>query len=131
MRINLAQAINGIGSVISPIVGSFIFFNLEGSRALQNVQWVYFAIACFVGLLAIVFYKTDLPEVTDADMVSQADAIRGENEKDLPFSKQYRLFHASIAQFCTVGFHVGTARFVTPVSESFASSGRWAGKLGT
>lgn len=61
MRINLSQAFNGIGSVVAPLMGSYIFFKdvpdgQGASRSLQNVQWVYLAIACFVFLLAGVFY---------------------------------------------------------------------------
>lgn len=58
MRINLAQAFNGVGTVIAPVLGSYVFFKDTGdsTQSLQNVQWVYLAIACFVFLLAIVFY---------------------------------------------------------------------------
>lgn len=58
LRINLAQAFNGIGTVVAPVLGSYVFFKDvgEGSEALRNVQWVYLAIACFVYILAVVFY---------------------------------------------------------------------------
>lgn len=38
---------------------------------MQNVQWVYLAIACFVFLLAVIFYFSTIPEITDADMMFQ------------------------------------------------------------
>jgi len=43
---------------VAPVIGSYAIFNHVGNdqRALQNVQWIYLAIACFVFLLAIVFY---------------------------------------------------------------------------
>ena len=58
LRINLAQAFNGIGTVVAPVLGSYVFFVDvgEGSEALKNVQWVYLAIAIFVYILAVVFY---------------------------------------------------------------------------
>lgn len=58
LRINLAQAFNGIGTVVAPVLGSYVFFVDvgEGSEALRNVQWVYLAIAIFVYILAVVFY---------------------------------------------------------------------------
>lgn len=58
MRINLSQAFNGIGTVVAPTLGSYVFFTQDPDdpSALENVQWVYLAIACFVFLLAIVFY---------------------------------------------------------------------------
>jgi FHS family L-fucose permease-like MFS transporter len=47
-----------IGTVVAPVIGSYAIFNHVGNdqRALENVQWIYLAIACFVFLLAIVFY---------------------------------------------------------------------------
>lgn len=58
MRINLSQAFNGIGSVVAPLLGSYVFFKSvnDSEASLRNVQWVYLAIACFVFLLAVVFY---------------------------------------------------------------------------
>lgn len=52
------------------MLGSYAFFKNVGDDAasLQNVQWVYLAIACFVFLLAFVFYFSTIPEITDADM---------------------------------------------------------------
>lgn len=73
IRINLAQAFNAVGTVIAPVLGSYVFFENVGDNgsSLQNVQWVYLAIACFVFLLAVVFYSPTIPEITDADMMFQ------------------------------------------------------------
>ena len=43
----------------------------DNGESLQNVQWIYLAIACFVFLLALVFYFSTIPEITDADMMFQ------------------------------------------------------------
>jgi FHS family L-fucose permease-like MFS transporter len=58
IRINISQAFNGVGTVIAPVLGSYVFFNHTGddAEALKNVQWVYLAIGCFVFLLAGIFY---------------------------------------------------------------------------
>lgn len=58
MRINISQAFNGVGTVVAPVLGSYVFFLKTGEdeKALKNVQWVYLAIAIFVFLLAGVFY---------------------------------------------------------------------------
>jgi FHS family L-fucose permease-like MFS transporter len=109
MRINISQAFNGIGTVIAPVLGSYVFFAFDDNRALQNVQWVYLAIACFVFLLAGIFYLSDIPEVTDADMAFQAAETHA-SEDDKPLRKQYRLFHAAFAQFCYTGAQVAIAR---------------------
>jgi FHS family L-fucose permease-like MFS transporter len=63
---------------------------------------VYLGIAIFVFLLAVVFFISHIPEVTDADMELQVQETHvGGSEK--PFWKQYRLFHAAFAQFCYTG----------------------------
>lgn len=58
MRINISQAFNGIGTVVAPVLGSYVFFlkTEDDTKSLKNVQWVYLAIACFVFSLAVVFY---------------------------------------------------------------------------
>jgi FHS family L-fucose permease-like MFS transporter len=50
---------------VSPVLGSYVFFAFDDARALQNVQWVYLAISIFVFLLAVVFYFSDIPEITE------------------------------------------------------------------
>lgn len=71
IRINLSQAFNGIGTVIAPVLGSYVFFNnLSDQEALDNVQWVYLSIAIFVLLLAVAFFISNIPEITDAGMVT-------------------------------------------------------------
>ncbi|KAI1851537.1 hypothetical protein JX265_012381 [Neoarthrinium moseri] len=129
IRINLAQAFNGIGTVVAPVMASYIFFAELSSEAaaLANVQYVYIAIACFVFLLACVFFMARIPEITDADMAFQANESEA-NADSKPFRKQYRLFHATFAQFCYTGAQIAIAGYFinyvkatrpgTPDSES-------------
>lgn len=104
IRINFAQAFNGIGSVVAPALASYVFFKdtADNTSSLKTVQWVYLAVGVFAFLLAIVFFFSSIPEVTDADMELQVQEthITG-SEK--PFWKQYRLFHAAFTQFCYCG----------------------------
>ncbi|KAF2012962.1 MFS general substrate transporter [Aaosphaeria arxii CBS 175.79] len=120
IRINLAQAFNGIGTVVAPVLGSYVFFKdtADNVESLKNVQWVYLAIACFVFLLAVVFYFSPIPEVTDADMAFQAqETSAGTDHK--PFIKQWRLFHATFAQFCYTGAQVAIAgAFINYATET-------------
>ena len=86
------------------------------------MQWVYLAIACFVFLLAAVFYFSPIPEITDADMQFQAQETHVEAD-DKPFNKQYRLFHAAFAQFCYTGAQVAIASyFINYVTEQRANT---------
>ncbi|KAK2043379.1 glucose/galactose transporter [Colletotrichum somersetense] len=110
IRINISQAFNGIGTVVAPVMGSYVFFAFDDKRALQNVQWVYLSIAVFVWSLAIIFWLARIPEITDADMAFQASETHA-NVDDKPFRKQYRLFHAAFAQFCYTGAQVAIAGF--------------------
>ncbi|KAK2001344.1 glucose/galactose transporter [Colletotrichum falcatum] len=110
IRINISQAFNGIGTVVAPVMGSYVFFAFDDKRALENVQWVYLAIAVFVWSLAVVFWLARIPEITDADMAFQASETHT-NVDDKPFRKQYRLFHAAFAQFCYTGAQVAIAGF--------------------
>ncbi|UNI24778.1 hypothetical protein JDV02_010502 [Purpureocillium takamizusanense] len=110
IRINISQAFNGIGTVIAPVLGSYVFFNFSDERALDNVQWVYLAIAVFVLLLATAFFFANIPEITDADMEYQARETHTDADEK-PFIKQYKLFHAAFAQFCYTGAQVAVASF--------------------
>jgi FHS family L-fucose permease-like MFS transporter len=109
MRINISQAVNAVGAVVAPVMGSYVFFNFNDADALRNVQWVYSAIAAFVFALAVIFFFADIPEITDADMEYQASEANPA-DNNLPFRKQYRLFHAAFAQFCYTGAQIAVAR---------------------
>lgn len=91
-------------------MGSYVFFTFDDEDALSNVKWVYLAIAIFVFILAIVFFMSTIPEITDADMAHQANETNA-NADDKPFWKQYRLFHATFAQFCYTGAQIAIASF--------------------
>ncbi|KAI8947293.1 glucose/galactose transporter [Xylaria longipes] len=110
IRLNFSQAFNGIGTVIAPVLGSYVFFTFDDSTALANVQWVYVAIGIFVFLLALAFFISTIPEITDADMAFQASETHA-NADDKPFWKQYRLFHAAGAQFCYTGAQIAIASY--------------------
>ncbi|KAK4107264.1 MFS general substrate transporter [Canariomyces notabilis] len=123
VRINISQAFNGIGTVVAPVLGSYVFFVFDDEVALRNVQWVYLAIACFVFLLAGVFFLSDIPEITDADMAFQAEETHAGEDQDQPFIKQYRLFHAAFAQFCYTGAQIAIASyFINYVTETRADT---------
>ncbi|KAH7064181.1 major facilitator superfamily domain-containing protein [Paraphoma chrysanthemicola] len=120
IRINVAQAFNGVGTVVAPVLASYVFFNNVGTdeNALKNVQWTYLAIACFVYALAVVYYFSPIPEITDADMAFQAESTHAGTDVK-PFKKQYRLFHAAFAQFCYTGAQVAIAgAFINYVTET-------------
>ncbi|PGH14844.1 hypothetical protein AJ80_05770 [Polytolypa hystricis UAMH7299] len=115
IRINLAQAFNAVGTVVGPVLGSYAFFTETeyDDEALRRVQWVYLAIAIFVFCLAGVFYFSNIPEVTDADMQFQVTEthLEEEEEADKSFWKRYQLFHAAGAQWLYTGAQVAIATY--------------------
>ncbi|KAJ0420638.1 major facilitator superfamily domain-containing protein [Aspergillus carlsbadensis] len=112
IRINLAQAFNGIGTVVAPALASYVFFTEteDDVDSLKRVQWVYLAIGIFVFCLAVVFFFSTIPEVTDEDMAFQVAATHVD-EQERPFWKHYKLFHATLAQFTYTGAQVAIASF--------------------
>ncbi|KAI9670726.1 MAG: hypothetical protein M1817_003836 [Caeruleum heppii] len=123
LRLNLAQSFQAIGTVVAPLLASRVLFKdvgEEGSTSLQSVQYVYLGIACFVFLLAIVFFFAPIPEVTDADMADQAEQSAADTGYfDKPMRKQYTLFFGVFAQFCYVGSQVAIAGyFINYVTEA-------------
>jgi len=113
-RLELSQSFQAVGSVVAPVLASYVIFKNVGSdgKSLESVQWVYLGIAAFVFFLAIVFYFAPLPEITDADMADQAEQTTAATGfKDKPFRQQYTLFWGVIAQFCYVGAQVAIAGY--------------------
>ena len=106
-RLNLAQSFNGVGSFIGPIIGGALFFgnkSANGSSALDTVKYVYIAIAAIVLLVAILFFKTPMPEVKEEELVI--------DEKGHAGKKLFQHTHfvwAIVAQFFYVAAQVGIA----------------------
>ncbi|KAL9618141.1 MAG: hypothetical protein Q9160_007148 [Pyrenula sp. 1 TL-2023] len=114
IRLNLAQAVQGVGSFVAPLLASRVFFanTVDTAAGLKNVQWVYLGVACFVGLLLILFFLAPMPEITDADMGTMEGEIVAEEGYDPgAFGRQYNLFLAVMSQFCYVGAQVAVANY--------------------
>jgi MFS transporter, FHS family, L-fucose permease len=94
--LNLPKAFQAIGTVVAPVLASYVLFKnvgQAGGTSLQSVRWVYLGTAIFVFLLAVVFFFAPIPEVTDADMAAQAETTTdatGYTDKRL--RHQYTLF---------------------------------------
>ncbi|KAI9643710.1 hypothetical protein NHQ30_008333 [Ciborinia camelliae] len=103
IRLNLAQAVQAVGSFVAPLLASRVFFAkaLDNDQGLKNVQWTYLGVACFVGLLIILFYLAPMPEITDADMRTQELEIADYDPG--PFRRQFNLFLAVWSMFCYIG----------------------------
>ncbi|OAA59849.1 glucose galactose transporter [Niveomyces insectorum RCEF 264] len=127
IRLNLGQAVQGVGAFVAPLLASRVFFasTVDTMAGLRNVQWVYLGVAGFVVLLILLFLLVPMPEITDADMCALETAVEGQdilvNSDGVPipgsvydtgpFVKQYNLFLAVWAQFCYVGAQVAVANY--------------------
>jgi len=119
IRVNLGQAVQATGLISGPLVSAYAFFNHEKrvSASLLNVQYVYLGIGAFVFVLDALIFISRIPEITDADTELQAEESCI-TSSDVPFMKQYRLFHASFAQWCYTGAQVAiSCYFINYVVE--------------
>jgi len=119
-RLELSQSFQAVGSVMAPLLASRVFFSHTNPNDLSKVQWTYLGISAFVFLLAVVFFFSPIPEVTDADMALQAEQCSGlTGFVDKPMRRQYKLMFGVAAQFCYVGAQVGVAaNFINYARES-------------
>ncbi|MEP6466723.1 MAG: sugar MFS transporter [Parafilimonas sp.] len=104
-RLNLAQSFNGVGSFVGPIIGANLFFVTGGEGNLNTVKYVYLVIAAIVFLVALMFIKTRLPEIKEAELVE----VKQQDIK--PLFKHKNFTGAIIAQFFYVAAQVGIAAF--------------------
>ncbi|CAI7661132.1 unnamed protein product [Penicillium glandicola] len=63
-RLNLAQAVRGVGSVTAILLANLTLFQTTSISGLVDAQWTYLAIAIFSIVLAGLFYYYPLPEAT-------------------------------------------------------------------
>ena len=68
LRINLAQAFNGVGWMLGPIVGGTVFYSAAGVAAAQSHLYIpYVGVAIIVLALGAVFYVSDVPDLDTPD----------------------------------------------------------------
>lgn len=105
-RLNLAQGIQAVGSVVSPLLAKRVLFkNVLDAPSLIDVQWTYLGIALFVVLLAVAFYYLPIPEASDDDLEAVAERRHSVNSKEvLGFKVVYVTLALGVfSQFCYVG----------------------------
>ncbi|KAF2399179.1 MFS general substrate transporter [Trichodelitschia bisporula] len=111
-RLQLAQAVQAIGSVVSPLLAQKVLFRAAEphTASLVDVQWTYLGIALIVVLLAVLYYYIPLPEATDAEL--EAFSARSDDAHlariTLPGGYRTRVVFVTlalgvIAQFCYLG----------------------------
>ncbi|KAL9635252.1 MAG: hypothetical protein Q9204_002684 [Flavoplaca sp. TL-2023a] len=106
IRLNISQAVQAIGSVVSPILAQKVFFkSVTDASSLIDIQWTYLGIALFVIVLALIFYYLPIPEASDEDLQRLADEREDVNTRKIcgvtvPY---LTLAFGVFSQFCYVG----------------------------
>jgi FHS family L-fucose permease-like MFS transporter len=106
-RLNLAQSFNGVGSILGPAIGGWLFFGVKltsGSSSLDTVKYVYMVIAAVVLLVALLFFKTPMPEIKEEELVIDKSEHVGKK-----LFQHSHFVWAIIAQFFYVAAQVGIA----------------------
>ena len=104
-RLNLSQSFNGLGWVVGPMIGSLsIFAAQSGPNRFASLAVPYVGIGLVVLAVAALFWRTELPEITQDD-----DANEEGTYGDL-FSHGTFVF-AVIAQFFYVAAQTGINSF--------------------
>jgi len=110
-RLNLAQALNALGTTVGPYVGGILFFGTAGTLAAsaasaESVKVPYLLLAAALLIIAIVFAFIKLPE------------IEGHKEENNPVNETRSLTQAPhltmgvFAIFCYVGGEVAIGSFL-------------------
>lgn len=109
LRLQVSQSFNGVASFAGPLIASKYFFEDTDSKDLTNVQWVYLAVALMGVAVALAFFFTKLPEVSEGAL----EEIRGGDveHKQKPLYKEYRCISGAVAQFLYVGAQVTIGAF--------------------
>ncbi len=115
-RLNLSQSFNGVGAFIGPIIGARLFFYDKSqpvSGDLSTVQLVYLLIAAVVLVVAVLFWRTSMPEIRESKLVSATE------QDTKPLFRHRNFSGAVIAQFFYVAAQVGVAAlFINYCTES-------------
>jgi len=126
-RLNLSQSFNGLGWILGPLVGSLVLFGTSDPSADQfaSLAIPYIGIGIVVLLIALLFVKTKLPEINEA----QVEHVEFTQAEEVNAAIAYKsLFHyrhflwAVVAQFFYVAAQTGVnSFFINYVFDIFKS----------
>lgn len=105
-RLNLAQSLNGLGWIVGPLVGGLVVFSGEDGNS-GSVALPYAVIGVVVLLVAFVFCRIQLPEISDQKELSlqnqrgEGQLPNGEENSSLIYNKVNKtaLWHSSVFVF--------------------------------
>jgi FHS family L-fucose permease-like MFS transporter len=114
-RINFSQSFNGLAWIIGPIIGGLFILGKTGDASgnrLASLMLPYFVIGTIVLIIAFIYLRVSLPEITEEKPVhSTAASSAAAAIADRPLIKQRHFVMAVIAQFCYVAAQTGIFSF--------------------
>ncbi len=134
-RLNFSQSFNGLGWIFGPLTGGMIIFGLQssGENPFSSISWPYIGVGFVVLMVALLFYKTRLPEIQEhsppelscrqpereeSATVAGSTNLREKISMDIPVKGRYKdlLKHrifllAVVAQFLYVAAQTGINSF--------------------
>ena len=110
-RLNLAQALNSLGTTIAPSIGGVLFFSATATFAVEaasaeSVKVPYLMLAIFMVLIALVFFLLKLPKLSIEQASNASDT-----EKRPIWHAKHTVFGA-VAIFFYVGAEVSIGSFI-------------------
>ena len=101
--LNFAQAFNGVGTVVGPLIASKAFYGVTDKSDLSGVQWTYLAISLLGVVINVGFWLAPVPEIKQAVSVAVDDKVKGN------FWTQWHTIFGAVAQHFYVGVQVFVA----------------------
>ncbi len=104
-RLNLAQSFNGLGQFVGPMIGGTLFFSHASADEAQNTVKITYVVIAFVVIgIALLFKRTALPDIREAEDTGPKHAGQS--------LWQHKHFVGGvIAQFFYVAAQVGVGAF--------------------
>lgn len=109
-RINLAQSFNGLGWILGPLVGGLFIFS--GEDPFASLAKPYIGIGIVVLLIAALFIKTPLPQISGSDIPDSNHVAPSNSKSRYKDLLKHPLFiFAVVAQFFYVAGQTGIGSF--------------------
>ena len=114
MRLNLSQAVQAIGTIVSPILAQKVLFPAN-AESLIDVQWTYLGISFFNIVLAVIYFYVPLPEATDDELEIASQRMPIPRNATMNIGRRpikvlwIGLAMAAFSQFCYVGGQESTS----------------------
>ncbi len=114
VRLNLSQAVQAIGTILSPILAQKVLFKAN-AQSLIDVQWTYLGISFFNIILAVIYFYVPLPEATDGELENASRRMPIARDATIKVgTKPVRVLWiglglAAFSQFCYVGAQESTS----------------------